>query len=111
MRQEWRWGIVLGVLALTAVLAQHAAWAATSTGSNLYLEDLGVKIFNMCKNVIIPLALISMVIFAAGNIAFGWVQMGPGLGRLMLGGAVLAGGIETILLLVGGNVQTALVWP
>ena len=73
-----------------------------------YLEDLGVKVFSMTKNVIIPLLLIGMVVFAAGNVAFGFVQVGPGLGRLLLGGAVLAGGIETILLLVGGNVSTAL---
>jgi len=111
MRQDYRWGIMIGALGLTVLLAYHPAWAATGTGSGFYLEDLGVKIFQMCKNVVIPLLLIGMVIFAAGNIAFGWMQMGPGLGRLLLGGAILAGGIETILLLVGGQVQTALVLP
>jgi hypothetical protein len=111
MTQAWRWGVVIGTLGLTVLLAQHPVWAATGTGSGFYLEDLSVKIFQMCKNVVIPLLLIGMVIFAAGNIAFGWMQMGPGLGRLLLGGAILAGGIETILLLVGGNVQTALVLP
>jgi hypothetical protein len=111
MRQAWRWWVMGGVLVLTVVLAQHTAWAATSTGSGFYLENLGVKMFNLLKNVVIPLLLIGMVVFAGGNIAFGWVQMGPGLGRLLLGGAVVAGGIETILLLVGGQVATALVLP
>jgi hypothetical protein len=66
----------------------------------------------MCKNVIVPCLLIGMVVFAGGNIAFGWCQMGPGLSRMLLGGAIIAGGIETILLLVGGStVVTSLVLP
>ena len=111
MSPTTRWSIVLGMALLVVLLQHQGGWAATSTGSGFYLEDLGVRIFTLCKNVLIPLLMIGMVIFAGGNVAFGWVQMGPGLSRLLLGGAVIAGGVETILLLVGGNVQLALVLP
>src|SRR2546427_1756890 len=112
MSDRARWMVVLGVVALTIACWHSDSFSATSTGSGFYLENLGIKLFALCKNVVVPLLLIGIVVFAGCNVAFGWVQMGPGLSRMLLGGAIIAGGIETILLLVGGTgVATAALLP
>ena len=113
MQRKNRWGraLVLAICALLVciVVVQDVAWAtdAADTGSGFYLETLGAKIFRMMKNVVVPLLLIGIVVFAGGNIAFGWVQMGPGLSRMLLGAAIICGGVETILLLVGSGSDVA----
>lgn len=111
MARNQHWTLMVGLVLLLLALRPLPSWAAASTGSSFYLEDLAVKVFTLLKNVIIPLLLIGLVTFTAANLGFGFVQMGPGLSRLLLAGAILAGGIETILLLVGGTVVTALVLP
>ena len=75
----------------------------------MYLETLAAKLFQMAKNVIVPVLLIGIVLFAGANVAFGFMQIGPGVGRMLFGAAIILGGIETLLLVLGGTAVTALV--
>jgi hypothetical protein len=91
------------------LLLSSSAFAATDSGSGFYLESLGARLFTMAKNVVVPLLLIAIILFTSANVAFGWVQIGPGIGRMLFGAAIALGGIETLLLLLGGTAVTALV--
>lgn len=105
MTTQQRWMVMVG-LTLAVLLVQHDAWAATSTGSGFYLEELGVKIFNLMKNVVVPLILLGAVLTLGGGIAFSMYSIGPKMFNFLMGCAIIAGGVEGVLLLVGSNVQT-----
>jgi hypothetical protein len=108
MRRVGRWWVV-GLVLLVLVSGQAPAWSATDSGSGFYLESLGVKLFQMAKNVVVPVLLIGLVLFCAANVGFGLVQIGPTTGRLLYAAAIILGGIETLLLMLGGTAATALV--
>jgi hypothetical protein len=107
MNTQQRW-LIVGLVVAGVLLAQTPlAGAATSTGSGFYLEELGVKIFNLCKNVVVPLVLLLAVCTIGGGVCFSMYQIGPKMMHFLAGCAILAGGVETVLLLVGGQVATA----
>src|SRR6476646_8227185 len=94
-RKPW----IVGLLCLVILLCSVNVYSATDTGSGMYLEALGAKLFTMAKNVVVPLLLIGIVLFAGANVAFGFMQIGPGVGRMLFGAAIVLGGIETLLLI------------
>jgi hypothetical protein len=109
-RKSWaRRGLCLSML-LLLLITPSISLSATDTGSGMYLETLGTKLFLMAKNVVVPLLLIGLVLFCGANVAFGFVQIGPGVGRMLFGAAIILGGIETLLLMLGGTAATALVF-
>src|SRR6476646_2009035 len=89
-RKRW----IAGLLGLVILLCSVNVYSATDTGSGMYLETLAAKLFQMAKNVIVPVLLIGIVLFAGANVAFGFMQIGPGVGRMLFGAAIILGGIE-----------------
>jgi hypothetical protein len=109
MNRKSRWWVVCGCMLALLLCVSMQSYGATDSGSGFYLESLGARLFTMAKNVVVPLLLIAIILFTSANIAFGWVQIGPGIGRMLFGAAIALGGIETLLLLLGGTAATALV--
>jgi hypothetical protein len=102
--------ILLG-LTLVCATCPTRSEAVTSTGSGYYIEDAMVKFFRLAKNVIVPTILLVLVITIGAQYGFNRLHLGEGMMRLILSGAIIAGGIETVLLIVGGTVVTAVVLP
>lgn len=101
-----RIGVALGLVLLQSQVALANIGAGSSR--RMFMTDILIDGYNVTNNVYVPLTLAVMLLFFILNLVFGWVRIGPFLGKLIL--AVFAAGLGVVGFLqsVGGNMAAAL---
>lgn len=102
-------GLVLSAVLLMALSATGAHAAAA--GSSFYIVNLLGQLTGVTTNVLIPFLAVLIVAIIGGGYGLGYFQLGDGLSRLLIGGAILAGGVAALVGIVGGNVAQAVLLP
>lgn len=107
MERTHMWFVVVA-LGITCLAGATNAWATVGdAASGWFVEALASKAFRILTLVVVPLLLAAMLVFFAMNYNFGWVEIGPGISRLLISSAVLGFGVTGLLAMVGGQAAAA----
>lgn len=104
--RSWRrWGSISTVAAASQA---RLGWAATA--GNMPLQQFFSQLYTAGTGTYLPMLALLILITSVMNWHYGWVDIGTGLGKLILSIAILAGGVGLVVGWVGGGtIGTALV--
>jgi len=112
MRQHgWRWilALILGGLVLTLLAPPLAL--ANPQGGKMPLSNFFRDLYEEGVGTWVPMLCFMVLIMTVCNWFFGWVEIGPGMLKMILAMALLGGGVSMIMGIIGGNVAAATLVP
>ena len=77
--------------------------------SRIPITDWIIELYNVTNNVYVPAICLFVIMAAAVNLAFGFVRVGPALGRVVIVIALVGLGVTFFANVVGAKLAIALV--
>jgi MFS superfamily sulfate permease-like transporter len=108
-RGVWTERRLLSTAALQMALLVGTSWARIGGGSSrVPLTDFLIECYNVSEQVYAPFICLAVILVGALNMAFGWVRLGPIMGRIIMVIGILGLGVTWFLDKIGGNLAMAL---
>jgi hypothetical protein len=104
---ERRWRRALLVAALVVLVLTPTLALANPQGGKMPLSNFFRDLYEEGVGTWVPMLCFFILIMTVCNWFFGWVEVGPGLIKMVLAMALLGGGTAMIMGIIGGNVAAA----
>ena|SRR5262245_14677944 len=102
-----RVAVAIALCCLLVVLLAPPKAMAQPAGGKMPLSNFFRDLYEEGVGTYVPVICFLVIVTYCCNMAFGWMEIGAGVGRMILIVAILGGGVAYISGLVGANVAAA----